>query len=96
MRLTGSTRRREEILAFWPRISITSNGVTRPIDPSGSVAGVMARIDGSRGVWKASAGVEAAVFQIGSRGGALVRVQALAEHPLGDGQRAAHLLELAG
>lgn len=50
--------------AFWPRVSITSNGVTRPIDPSGSVAGVMARIDGSRGVWKASAGVEAAVFGV--------------------------------
>jgi len=50
--------------AFWPRVSITSNGVTRPIDPSGSVAGVMARIDGSRGVWKASAGVEAGVFGV--------------------------------
>ncbi|WP_372570751.1 phage tail sheath family protein [Ruegeria jejuensis] len=50
--------------AFWPRVSITSNGLTRPIDPSGSMAGVMARIDGSRGVWKASAGVEASLFGV--------------------------------
>lgn len=50
--------------AYWPRVTITSNGMTKNIDPSGSVAGVMARIDGSRGVWKASAGVEANVFGV--------------------------------
>lgn len=50
--------------AFWPRVTITSQGLTRAIDPSGSMAGVMARIDGSRGVWKAPAGVEANVFGV--------------------------------
>jgi len=50
--------------AFWPRVTITSNGSTKAVDPSGSVAGVMARIDGSRGVWKAAAGVEASVFGV--------------------------------
>jgi phage tail sheath protein FI len=49
---------------YWPRVRITSGGVTKPVDPSGSVAGVMARIDGSRGVWKAAAGVEATIFAV--------------------------------
>ena len=44
---------------WWPRVTVVSGGVRKDIDPSGSVAGVMARIDGSRGVWKASAGLEA-------------------------------------
>jgi phage tail sheath protein FI len=44
---------------WWPQVVIASNGVRKNIDPSGSIAGVMARIDGSRGVWKAPAGLEA-------------------------------------
>jgi phage tail sheath protein FI len=44
---------------WWPQVVIASNGVRKAIDPSGSIAGVMARIDGSRGVWKAPAGLEA-------------------------------------
>src|SRR5262249_1184244 len=36
------------------------------IDPSGSVAGLMARIDSNRGVWKAPAGLEATIM--GARG----------------------------
>ena len=44
---------------WWPRITISSNGARKNIDPSGSIAGIMARIDGSRGVWKAPAGLEA-------------------------------------
>jgi len=51
--------------AYWPRLTITADGGgTKPIDPSGSMAGVMARIDGSRGVWKAGAGVEANVLGV--------------------------------
>jgi phage tail sheath protein FI len=48
--------------AYWPRLRAadgTPNG--KVIDPAGSVAGVMARIDGARGVWKAPAGLEATV-----------------------------------
>jgi uncharacterized protein len=45
--------------AYWPRIKINPDGNTRFIDPSGSIAGIMARIDTSRGVWKAPAGLEA-------------------------------------
>ena len=44
---------------WWPQVTIVSNGVRKNIDPSGSVAGVMSRIDGTRGVWKAPAGLEA-------------------------------------
>jgi phage tail sheath protein FI len=47
---------------YWPPIHIVgSDGVRRDIDPSGSVAGIMSRIDSSRGVWKAPAGLEATV-----------------------------------
>ena len=45
--------------AFWPQITIVSNGLVRPIAPSGAIAGIMARIDANRGVWKAPAGLEA-------------------------------------
>ncbi|MBW2739200.1 MAG: phage tail sheath subtilisin-like domain-containing protein, partial [Deltaproteobacteria bacterium] len=44
---------------FYPRITITENGLKKNIGGSGAIAGLMARIDGSRGVWKAPAGTEA-------------------------------------
>jgi hypothetical protein len=46
---------------YWPRLAIASNGSTKAIDPSGSIAGVIARTDANRGVWKAPAGIEATV-----------------------------------
>jgi phage tail sheath protein FI len=51
---------------YWPRVVIVdpATSLPRTIDPAGSVAGVVARIDGSRGVWKAPAGLEAAVLGI--------------------------------
>jgi uncharacterized protein len=50
---------KDHAAAYWPRIKINPDGNTRYIDPSGSVAGIMARIDTNRGVWKAPAGLEA-------------------------------------
>lgn len=44
---------------FFPRITIDDNGRKLPIGPSGAIAGLCARTDGTRGVWKAPAGVEA-------------------------------------
>ena len=44
---------------FYPRLKISENGNEVPVGPSGAIAGLMARIDGSRGVWKAPAGTEA-------------------------------------
>jgi phage tail sheath protein FI len=47
---------------YWPRVRIadgTRQG--KAIDPAGSIAGLMARTDSTRGVWKAPAGLEATI-----------------------------------
>jgi phage tail sheath protein FI len=47
--------------AFYPEIVFSDAGRRREMGPSGAVAGIMARIDTTRGVWKAAAGLEADV-----------------------------------
>ncbi len=49
---------------WWPQVTITSDGANKNIDPSGSIAGLMSRIDGTRGVWKAAAGLEASILGV--------------------------------
>lgn len=49
---------------YWSRIRVASTTV--PIDPAGTMAGIMSRTDTRRGVWKAPAGLEASI--IGSTG----------------------------
>jgi uncharacterized protein len=49
---------KDHAAVYWPRVTINAGGVRKHIDPSGSIAGLMSRIDGSRGVWKAPAGLE--------------------------------------
>lgn len=44
---------------FYPRIRIAEGGRNHFVGAAGAMAGLMARIDGSRGVWKAPAGTEA-------------------------------------
>jgi phage tail sheath protein FI len=44
---------------YWPRLRVVVDRAERSIDPSGTEAGLYARIDSSRGVWKAPAGLEA-------------------------------------
>lgn len=44
---------------FFPRLKIDEGGKEVLVGPSGAVAGLIARIDGTRGVWKAPAGIEA-------------------------------------
>ncbi|MDC0672861.1 phage tail sheath family protein [Nannocystis radixulma] len=45
---------------YWPRLlAVNEQGLIKPVDPSGAVAGLMARTDANRGVWKAPAGLEA-------------------------------------
>ena len=47
---------------YWPRLRVADGSATgRIVDPSGSIAGLMARTDGARGVWKAPAGLEATI-----------------------------------
>jgi uncharacterized protein len=50
---------KDHAATYWPRLSVNPDGTPRNIDPSGTIAGIMARIDGTRGVWKAPAGLEA-------------------------------------
>ena len=51
---------------YWPRVRVVSDTGVVNVDPAGTVAGVMARTDTRRGVWKAPAGLEATM--IGVRG----------------------------
>jgi phage tail sheath protein FI len=44
---------------FYPRVEYSDGGIRKLIGPSGMIAGLMARIDSQRGVWKAPAGIEA-------------------------------------
>ncbi|MBA3357671.1 MAG: phage tail sheath family protein [Pyrinomonadaceae bacterium] len=44
---------------FFPRITIDDRGKLINIGPTGAIAGLCARTDGTRGVWKAPAGTEA-------------------------------------
>lgn len=47
---------------YWPRLVVRdplANGAPLDIGPSGAVAGIFARTDATRGVWKAPAGIEA-------------------------------------
>ncbi len=46
---------------YYPRVMIKENGLDVAVGASGAIAGLMARIDGSRGVWKAPAGTEATI-----------------------------------
>jgi phage tail sheath protein FI len=44
---------------YFPRVTILDNGIATNIGGAGAMAGLCARIDGTRGVWKAPAGIEA-------------------------------------
>jgi hypothetical protein len=44
---------------YWPRVRVSGSRGTVHVDPAGTVAGVMARTDANRGVWKAPAGLQA-------------------------------------
>lgn len=46
---------------FHPRITIDESGREHHIGAAGAIAGVMARTDASRGVWKAPAGLDATI-----------------------------------
>jgi phage tail sheath protein FI len=49
---------------YWPRLLVpdaSAPGLLREIGPSGTVAGIMARIDAGGGVWRAPAGTGAAI-----------------------------------
>jgi uncharacterized protein len=72
--------------AYFPRVRVADplDGFRlRPIPPSGSVAGLLARIDASRGVWKAPAGTEASLRGVGRLEYALTDAENGVLNPLG-------------
>lgn len=46
---------------FYPNVTVNDNGRYKNVGPAGAIAGLMARIDSSRGIWKAPAGTEASL-----------------------------------
>lgn len=57
----------ENAILYFPRIKMANplrDNQIEEFTPSGAVAGIMARTDGSRGVWKAPAGIEATLSGI--------------------------------
>ena len=52
------------VAAYWPDVLIETVDGERRISPAGAVAGVYARTDRERGVWKASAGVDAGMIGV--------------------------------
>ena len=56
----------------WVQIPDPTTGAPRVVPPSGTVAGVFARIDSSRGVWKAPAGTEATLSGVTGLGDATI------------------------
>lgn len=71
--LAGASLRHRNAAAYFPRLRIPDpldDNRLRSFAPSGTIAGVWARTDGARGVWKAPAGIEASlrgVVELGYR-----------------------------
>ncbi len=60
LKLTGDSARNAAV--YFPRVMETdTDGTIKPFPPSGMMAGIMARTDVSRGVWKAPAGIDASL-----------------------------------
>lgn len=55
---------KDHAAVFYPQLTCSEKGLPVQISPCGAVAGVMARTDQSRGVWKAPAGTEASINAI--------------------------------
>ena len=54
---------KDHAAVYWPRVTVVNpaSNLRVNIDPSGSIAGLAARTDANRGVWKAPAGLEAGI-----------------------------------
>ncbi|KAB7744107.1 phage tail sheath family protein [Nostocoides sp. F2B08] len=80
-----SGRGGRDAAVYYPRLNGTDplDGAARAIAPSGAVAGVYARTDASRGVWKAPAGTDAGVRDVAGPAAALADSQSGVLNPLG-------------
>lgn len=66
----NASLRNKNAALYFPRVDIPdplNNFRLRPTPPSGTIAGLYARIDASRGVWKAPAGTEATLTGVQSQ-----------------------------
>jgi len=71
---------------YFPRVRRPDplrDGSIQPFVPSGAVAGIMARTDGARGVWKAPAGIEAGIAGANGLTVALTDAENGALNPIG-------------
>ncbi len=55
---------KDHAAVFYPKVQYSDAGLKKLIGPAGMIAGLMARIDSQRGVWKAPAGTEAALLGV--------------------------------
>ena len=55
---------KENSAVYYPNVKYRDGALLRTIGPAGMIAGLMARIDSTRGVWKAPAGLEASLISI--------------------------------
>ncbi|HKP95730.1 MAG TPA: phage tail sheath C-terminal domain-containing protein [Fibrobacteria bacterium] len=55
---------KDHAAVFYPHIRISDAGLLKTIGAAGAIAGLMARTDANRGVWKAPAGTEASLFNV--------------------------------
>jgi uncharacterized protein len=55
---------KDHAAVFYPRLRIKVHGLPQVIGAGGAIAGLMARTDANRGVWKAPAGIEAGLNAI--------------------------------
>jgi len=55
---------KDHAAVFYPNLIYKSDGFMKSIGSAGAVAGLMARTDGSRGVWKAPAGIGAGLSSV--------------------------------
>ncbi len=58
----GSVKKNSAV--FYPRLKYNRDGLMKYIGASGAIAGLMARTDAGRGVWKAPAGIEADIRNV--------------------------------
>lgn len=82
----GLTARGPDAAAYFPRVRIPdplNDFQPRTVAPSGTVAGVWARTDASRGVWKAPGGTEARLLGVTGLGYPLTDAENGVLNPLG-------------
>ena len=63
----NDTLRQPNAAVYFPRLKmpdLLNDGRPRDVGPSGTIAGIFARTDGSRGVWKAPAGTDASLRNV--------------------------------